>query len=192
MRLSKTARTFLISGILIVLIVSLFMAYLQQGQEQSRLSQELSAVQLLLSRQSASSSLQELSSQQRELESQLAQVELQVDTAKTNLSPVNIKSIEVTDTLFEVAEASAVEIIEIISVEIIEVSSEVVTGEDIREISFTTLVLKAEAGGDVPELLVFFSRLSERFPTSVDDSIDINVEEQSATFTLRIHTYEGD
>ncbi len=191
MRLSKTARAFLAGGILAVLLISLFMAYSQQGQEQDQLSQELSAVQLLLAKQSAQSSLQKLSSQQRELESQLAQVELQVDTAKTNLRQ-SIESIEVTDTLFEIAETSAVEIIEISSVDIVEVSSEVVTGEDIREIVFTTLLLKAKVGGDIPNLLVFFSELSERFPTSVDDLIDINVEEQSATFTLRIHTYEGD
>ena len=191
MKLSKKARTFLVGGILAILVISLLMAYSQQGQEQDQLSQELSAVQLLLSRQSAQSSLQKLSSQQRELESQLAQVESQVDIAKTNLSQP-IESIEVIDALFEVAETSAVEIIEISSVDIVEVSSEVVTGEDIREIVFTTLLLKAKVGGDVPELLDFFSELSERFPTGVDDSIDINVEEQSATFTLRIHTYEGD
>lgn len=191
MRLSKKARTFLAGGILAVLAISLFMAYSQQDQEQTQLSQELSAAQLLLSRQSAQSSLQNLSSQQRELESQLAQVESQIDTAKTNLRQ-SIESIEVTDTLFEIAETSAVEIIEISSVDIVEVSSEVVTGEDIREIGFTTLLLKAKVGGDVPELLDFFSELSERFPTSVDDSIDIDVEEQSATFTLSIHTYEDD
>jgi len=159
------------------------MAYFREGEEQSGLSLELDATQLLLSKQSAKLSTEEFSNQQQELESRLTRAESQISTAKTKLRQ-SIESSEVTDTLFEVAETSAVEIIEI--------SSAGVTSESLEEISLSVFALTVKVEGEVPNLIDFFFELSQQFPTGVSESIEINAEEQLATFILRIHTYEGD
>ncbi len=108
MKLSKKTWIILVIGILIIAFANLSMTYSRQGKEQSRLDQELSLVQLTL----ATYSPEELSSQQRELESQLAQAESELEDAKAHLRQ-SIESIEVTDTLFEVAQTWEVEIIDL-------------------------------------------------------------------------------
>ena len=50
-RLSKAARAILGGGVFLVLAAILLMGYFQQGEEQDRLSMELSAVQILLAKQ---------------------------------------------------------------------------------------------------------------------------------------------
>ena len=200
MRLSKTALTFLAIGILVVLSASLLMAYFQEGQEQDRLSQELSAVQLLLAKQWVKFSSEEFPSQQSELESRLALAESQINSAKVNLRQ-SLESIEITDAFFEIAEANEVKIVEIGEVEIVETSPPGWPEEDTDEISFSAMTLTAKIEGDVPNLVNFISELSERFPTSVYELTEIaipevaveeeEVEQPSATLKLYIHTYEG-
>ena len=200
-RLSKTARTFLAIGIFVIVAASLLMAYFQEGQEQSRLSQELSSVQILLAKQWEKFSSEELPSQQSELESQLALAESQLKIAKADLHQP-IESIEITDTFFEVAETTEVEIVEIGKVEIVEISPPGWPEEDLNEVSFSALSLTTKIEGDVLNLVDFISELSQQFPTSVYEMTEINVpevaeeeeelEQPSATFKLYIYTYEGD
>jgi len=191
MRLGKKARIILAGGIFVVLMASLFMVYYQQGQERSRLSQELSLVRLTLARFSP----EKLSAQQRVLESRLTRTELELATAKNKLHQ-SIKSIEVTDTLFEVADTH--------NVEIIGIDSPGVTSEELEGVSLSILSLTAMVEGDVSNLVDFIIELSEQFPTSVDASVEIlfptsaegtvetGVETPTASIELRIHTYEGD
>lgn len=191
MKLGKKAWIILAGGIFVVLMASLFMVYSQQGQEQSRLSQELSLVRLTLARFSP----EELSAQQRVLESRLAGAESVLDTAKNKLRQ-SIESIEVTDTLFEVADTH--------NVEIIGIDSPGVTGEELEGVSLSILSLTAVVEGDVSNLIDFIIELSQQFPTSVDGSVEIlfptsadgtvetGVETPTASIELRIHTYEGD
>jgi len=180
MKLSKTALIFLASGIFIVVVAIALMTYLEQDEERSRLSQELSAAQLLLSKQSAKLSPEEFSSQKKELESHLAQVELYLDTAKTELRQ-SIESDEVANTLLEVAQTCGVEIIEMYSG---------MTSDNLRGVSFATLSLTVTIKGDVSNQIDFLFELSQQLPTSVDSLIEINVEAQSATCTLRVYAYE--
>ena len=191
MKLGKKARIILAGGIFIVLMASLFMVYSQQGQERSRLSDELSLVQLALTRFSP----EKLSSQQKVLESRLTRTESELGTAKDKLRQ-SIESIEVTDTLFEVAETH--------SVEIIGIESPGVTSEELEGVSLSILPLTVVVEGDVSHLNDFILELGEKFPTSVDGSVEIlfppsaegmaetGVEETTASIELRIYTYEGD
>jgi len=191
MRLGKKAQIFLAGGIFVVLMASLFMVYSQHNQEQSRLSDELSLVQLAL----AGFSPEKLSAQQRVLESRLTRTELELGTAKTKLRQ-SILSIEVTDTLFDVADTH--------NVEIIGIDSPGVTDEELEGVSLSILSLTAMVEGDVSNLVNFIVELSEEFPTSVDASVEIlfptsvdeseetDVEKPIASIELRIHTYEGD
>ncbi len=194
MKLSKTTRIFLAIGIFVILVASLSMAYSQQSQEQSRLNQELSLAQLRLDKYSPD----KLPSQQRELESQLAQAEAQLKNAKASLSQ-SIESIEVTNTLFAVAEAC--------DVEIIEINSPGPTSKELEGVTCSVLSLTVKVEGDVPKLINFIHKLSWKFPTDVVESVEINVpevteeegetgeeelEKPSANLKLCIHTYEGD
>ncbi|MBA7704032.1 hypothetical protein ES703_112830 [subsurface metagenome] len=191
MRLGKRARIFLAGGIFVVLMASLFLVYAQHNQERNRLSDELSLVQLALTRFSP----EKLSAQQRVLESRLTRTELELATAKNRLRQ-SIESIEVTDTLFEVADTH--------NVEIIGIDSPGVTGEELEGVNLSILSLTAMVEGDVSNLVDFIIELSEEFPTSVDSSVEIlfptsvdeseetDVEKPIASIELRIHTYEGD
>ena len=191
MRLGKKAQIFLAGGIFVVLMASLFMIYYQHGQERSRLSDELSLVQLTLARFSP----EKLSAQQKVLESRLTRTELELATAKTRLRQ-SIESIEVTETLFDVADTH--------NVEIIGIDSPGVTSEELEGVSLSILSLTVVVEGDVSNLINFIIELSEEFPTSVDSSVEIlfptsvdgteetEVEKPIASIELRIHTYEGD
>ena len=191
MKLGKKAQIILAGGIFVVLMASLFVVYYQQGQERSRLSRELSLVQLTLARFSP----EKLSAQQRILESRLTRTELEFATAKNKLSQ-SIESIDVTDTLFKVADTH--------NVEIIGIDSPGVTSEELEGVSLSILSLTAMVEGDVSNLVDFIIELSEQFPTSVDASVEIifptsvdeleetDVEKPIASIELRIHTYEGD
>ncbi len=191
MKLGKKAQIILAGGIFVVLMASLFMVYYQHGQEQNRLSDELSLVQLALT----GFSPEKLSAQQRVLESRLTRTELELATAKNKLRQP-IESIDITDTLFEVADTH--------NVEIIGIDSPGVTSEELEGVSLSILSLTAMVEGDVSNLIDFIIELSEQFPTSVDASVEIlfptsadesvetGVETPTASIELRIHTYEGD
>lgn len=197
MKLGKTVLIFLASGIFVVLVAGLFMAYSQQSQEQSQLHQELYLARLTIAKYSPG----KLSLQQRELESQLTHTESQLRAVKANLRQ-SIESIEVTDTLFEVAETSEVEIIEI--------GSPGLTSKELEGITHSVLSLRAKVEGDVPNLIDFILELSRKFPSSMVESVEIDVPEvteeeaetggeeieepakPSAVLKLSIYTYEGD
>lgn len=191
MKLGKKAQIILAGGIFVVLMASLFMVYYQHNQEQSRLSDELSLVQLTLARFSP----EKLSAQQRILESRLTRTELELATAKTKLRQ-SIESIDITETLFDVADTH--------NVEIIGIDSPGVTSEELEGFSLSILSLTVVVEGNVSNLIDFIIELSEQFPTSVDSAVEIlfptsvdeseetEVETPTASIELRIHTYEGD
>ena len=211
LKLSKTAWTILVGGTIIILAAILLISYFQQGQEQDRLSMELSSIQILLAKQSDRSSAEELPAKQSELESQLAQAESQLNIAKANLRQP-IESIDITDTLFEIAETSEVEIVEISDVAIIETSPPGLTSEELeelgeepeelKELSFFALSFLVTAEGDVANLVDFVFELNQQFPTGVIESVKIEVPavieeeeeitEPSVQINLSIFTYEGD
>ena len=188
MKLSKKAQIVLGVGIFIVLVGSLGMLYSQQGQEQSRLNQELDVAQLRLDKHP----LDEFSFQIRELEWRLAQAESRISAAKDGLRQ-SVDSIEATETLLQVVEAQ--------DVGIIEINSSDLSSEDLEGSAYSVLVLKVVVEGDVPELVHFISVLSSKFPTGVLESVEITdpavtegeagSTEPSASLSLRIYSYEG-
>jgi len=188
MKLSKKAQIALGVGIFVVLAGSLLMTYLQQGQEQSQLNQELDVAQLRLDKHP----LDEFSFQIRELEWRLAQAESQMSATKDSLRR-SVDSIEATETLLQVIEAQGVEIIEI--------SSPGLSSEDLEGSAYSVLALTVVVEGDLPDLVHFISVLSSKFPTGVLESIDIidpavaegeaGSTEPSASLSLHIYSYEG-
>jgi len=183
MKLGKRARIFLGVGIFVILMASLIMAYLEQDREQDRLSQELSATGLLFDKQEADFESEKFSLRVGILESRLTRFDSELDTVKAQLHR-SIESTKATETCFDVAE--------IAEVEIIKCSSQNSTTVDLEGVNLSILSLTVVAEGDVSDLIDFILELSGQFPTGVQESVEIDVEQQTATVTISIHTYEGD
>ena len=195
MKISKTALIFLGVGIFVILVGILGMTYSQQSQEQSRLNQELALAQMRFKAYAS----EQLSSQQEELESRLTRLESRLKNAKSSLYQ-SIQSIEITDTLYEVAEACGVEIVE--------VSSPGLADKELEGITYSFLTLAVKVEGEVFNLIDFIDAWTKEYPTGVVESAEINVpqlteeeeeeeteeelEKPSADLKLLIYTYEGD
>ena len=189
LKLSKIVWIVLAIGIFVILVAGLMLAHSQQGQEQIRINQELSLIQLTLPKYSP----EELSSQQKELENRLAQTELEIKDAKASLRQ-SIESIEATDTIFAAARTSNVEVLLVRSLG-------TPTTKVLEGLTLTFLSLTAKVEGDVPNLIKFVVELNVKFPSGAIESVEIIVPEAvegeeelrpSADIKLFIHTYEGD
>lgn len=198
MKFSKTSRLFLAIGIFAILLASLGVAYLQQVNQQDRLSEELSSAQLRLEKYSP----EQLSSQQKQVESQLAKAQLRLKLAKANLFQ-SIESIEASETLFEIAQAC--------DVEITAISSSALATEEIEGATYSGFPLTVQIEGDVSDLIDFILLWSGEYRTGVVQSEEITipetndegegesgeeteeeVEEPSANLRLFIYSYRGD
>ncbi|UCD53827.1 MAG: hypothetical protein JSU76_02655 [Dehalococcoidia bacterium] len=186
-KLSRKAGILLGVGILVVFGASLGMLHSQETEEQSWLSQELDVIQLRLKKHSPD----EFSFQQRELEWRLAQTEVQVNAAKDRLRQ-SVDSIEVTETLFEVAADNGVEMVEI--------SSPGLSSEDLDSGVYSILLLAVVVEGNVSSLVDFILEVGRKFPTSVIETAEITVpavvggesRQPSATVSLRIYSYQDE
>jgi len=184
MKLGKTSWIILTAGILIVAFASLGAARYQQLHQQNQLEDELSVAELRLDK----SSLKQLYTQQDELEKQLGETAIQLKIAKDNLTQ-SIESIDVTDSLFEIAEACGVEIIEI-------GSSGVASGE-LKGIDCFATRLAIRVEGNVPNLIGFITKLNNDFISGLVESAEISISGMidegngsSANIRLVVYTYQ--
>lgn len=186
MKLSKTAWLSLGIGIFTIAFASLGMAYSGQARGQSGLRHELNLAQLRLDNYQS----QQLSLQKKEAEIRLVQAESRLKAVKTALSP-STEGIEVSDTLFAIAEAC--------DVEITEIGSSALASEKLEEVTCSVLPLTVQIEGDVPNLVDFVLKLPEEFPTGMVKSVEIIVPEEGedrenpwANLRLFIYAYRGD
>lgn len=186
MKLSKKSWLILIVGIAIAIFAGLWLARGQQVDEQEQLREELSIVAMRLEN---SQNNEEISAQQAQLERQLSQTISQLETAKAALSQ-SAGSIRVSGTLFDIAEATGVEITEI--------SSSGLSSDSLEGINFLALPLTITVEGDVADIISFVGSLNHDFTTGIVKSVEISIPETtseetvSANIQLRIYTYQGD
>jgi hypothetical protein len=180
MKISKPARIFLTSGILVILVASLAVAYFNQTAEQHRLNDELALAQVRLNEYPAQ--LQQISSQRQELESRLAEAESQLQAAEVSLDQ-STESIAARDTLLVIARGC--------NVEVTEFSSERPGSETLEGVPFSALHLTVTVAGDVLSLIDFVYYWTEEYPTGMVESVEIGEEISSATIELLIYSYEG-
>ena len=164
MKLSKTSWIILTIGVLVVAFGTLGIARAQQVQEQEQLNEELSVAEMRLSKVQ----LKELRSQKSELEVQLDQTASQLEAAKDSLRQ-SIESIEVTDSVFEIAEACGVEIID--------VSSSELDNDNLEGIDCSIIRLTMSVEGDVPNLISFVTKLNNDFITGIVRSVQMDTQE---------------
>ncbi|HEX76734.1 MAG TPA: hypothetical protein G4O12_09190 [Dehalococcoidia bacterium] len=183
MKLSRKAQISLGIGIFVILMGSLIVAYLQQGEEQDQLSQELSSAQLLFDKQEADFASENIPLRVRVLESQLNIAESNLEAVKAQLR-WSIDSTKITETCFAVAEDT--------DVEIVVVGSQDSDNVDMEGVDLSVLLFTATAEGNISKLIDFISELSAHLPTGVLESVAIDVEKPSATVEMSIYSYEGD
>lgn len=191
LKLGKTSRLILITGVLGILCASLGVVYSQQGQEQRRLNQELSLAQQWLTQYSSAL----LSSQQKDLERQLAEAESRLQTARDSLSR-SVESIEASDTLLRIAEGC--------DVEIIGIGSSAWMTQKLAGLSCSVLPLTVQVEGDVPGLIEFVYNWTKECSTGVVQSVEITASGTSdneteenggkavANVSMLIYSYRGD
>jgi len=185
LKLSKKFWIILTVIILIITFAGLGVARSQQVNEQKRLIDEFSLVELRLN----GLRFEQLSSQQKELEEQLSQTISQFETASAT-SPQPIRSVAINDTLLDIAKTSGVEIIEISS-------SGPVSGE-LEGITCRVLTVTARVEGDAPNLISFTINLIDDLTNGVVKSVEINIPKATknvkptANIKLAIYSYQGD
>lgn len=185
MKLSKKSWLILIVGIAIAIFAGLWLARGQQVDEQEQLHEELSIVAMRLNGLQG----EEISSQQGELEKQLSQAISQLETAKAVLSQ-STGSIAVSGTLFDIAEATGVEITEI--------SSSGLSSDSLEGITCSVLPLSVTVEGDVTDIISFVGSLNYDFTTGIVKSVEISIPETtseetvSANIQLQVYTFQGD
>jgi hypothetical protein len=183
LKLSKKSGLILIVGIAIAIFAGLWLARGQQVDEQ--LHEELSIVAMRLNGLQG----EEISSQQGELEKQLSQTISQLETAKAVLSQ-STESIDVSGALFDIAEATGVEITEI--------SSSGLSSDSLEGITCSVLPLTITVEGDVADIISFVGSLNHDFTTGIVKSVEISIPETtseetvSANIQLHIYTFQGD
>lgn len=188
MKLSKKKWLFLGIGIFVILGAGLGMLWTQRVQEQRQLKQELSLAQLRLKK---SEDVRQPSPQQVALQDRLTQLGSQLTVTKSSLSQL-IETIEVNETLFDIAETSGVEITQI--------NSAVLTDIKLDKIPCSALRSNLQIEGDTGNILDFIYKWTEKFPTGVVVSVQITDQSEgaeptistSANIELLIYSYSGD
>ena len=198
MKISKPTWIFLASGILVILVATLGMAYFNQYAQKSRLNEDIPKAQLRLKEYPAQ--LQQLSSEEKRLESKLAKAESELVAAEANLDQ-STESIEARDAVLMIAQDC--------NVEVTEFSSQRPTSEILEGVPLSTLQLTVTVEGELLNLIYFIYQWIEEYPTGIVEIVEITVPESpykeveveeeggtgneiaSATIDLLIYSYEG-
>jgi hypothetical protein len=185
LKLSKKSGFILVAGIAIAIFAGLWLARDQQVQEQEQLREELSIATMRLQN---SEDNEVLYSQLGELEEQLSQTISQLETAKAPLSHSG-GSIDVSGNLFDIAEAT--------SVEITEISLSQQQSDSLEGLNCSVRQLSVTVEGDVPDIISFVGSLNSDFKTGLVRLVDISIPETTceeavtANIQLDIYTYQG-
>ena len=164
MKLSKTSWIIITVGIIIIAFGGLGIARHQQVLEQTQLRDELSVTATRLQK----IQIKPLQSQHSELQEQFDQTLLQLETAKDELRQP-IESIDVTDAIFEIAEAC--------DMEITRFSSSALSDDKLDGISYSVIKLTIAVDGDVPNFISFVTKLNNDFGTGIANSVQMGIED---------------
>lgn len=162
-KLSKTSLVILIIGVIVVAFGILGVTRANQVKQQQRLDEELAMAEMLLSK----IQLDGLRSQKDELEGRLEQAAPELETVSDDLNQP-IDSITVVDSLFAVAGASGVEIVDLRS-------SQLGSGK-LEGIDCSTIQLNMQVQGSVPDLIGFVIRLNNDFVTGVVELVQMDTQ----------------
>jgi hypothetical protein len=162
MKLGKTSLLIIVLGIFIIAFGSLGFTRSKQVEERSQLEDEISVAEKRLD----NLQLRGLYTQQEELEAQLDNALSQLDVAKDALRET-IESTEVIDSIFQIADAS--------DVKIIEIGSSDISSDKLEGITCSVVRLNIRAEGEVSNLISYVTNLNTGFPTGLVTSAELNI-----------------
>lgn len=160
-KLSKTGWLIILIGLLAIAFSALGMTYSQQNREQTRLNQELALAQLLMKKTSSN-----YAEEKRSLEDSTVKTRAELGTLKATLSPGN-ESIEAVDTLFQIADACQVTMVDI--------ASAPPAPENVSGMPFSALSLAVRIRGRSADILQFISNWTEKNITGIVKSVAITL-----------------
>ena len=184
MKLSKTSWLIIIIGVFVILLVGLGIVRSQQVHQQNELNEQLALAQSKIQ----VIQLEPLSHRQGELEQQFSETDSQSESAKAILSQP-IRSITISDLLFNIAEAN--------NVNVTEINSSGLASEELAGVTCTVLPFTARVEGELTDLVSYITRLNSDLATGFVKSVEINVPEAnskdkpSANIQLVIYAYQG-
>jgi len=185
LKLSKVSWLILSTGVFLLILLGLGVTHSQQSEEQTRLTDELTTIEMRLNNVKVS----QLQQQHEELQAQVQDSENQLNTVKNRLQQL-IDSVDVTDKFFVIADNCDVEIITI---------STTAISEDmlLDTIDCISISVTASVTGTVDNLINFILSLNSGFATGYVMSSQISIPEESSDNTstaginMIIYSYEG-
>ena len=183
MKLSKMSWLMIAVGVFAILLVGLGVVRSQQVSQQNESNEQLALAQSKVQ----GINLAQLSYRQEELERELSKTDSQSESAKTVLSQ-QIGSIAISDILFNIAEAS--------DVNIIEINSSGVGSEELAGVTCSVLPLTAKVEGELAALVSYITTLNSNLPTGIVKSVEISIagttsNKASANIHLVVYAYRG-
>ncbi|MFC2123001.1 hypothetical protein ACFLRP_04890 [Bacteroidota bacterium] len=164
MKLTKTSLIVFTSGILVIALAGLGMAYSRQSSDQSQLNQELAQAQLILDKAASD----ELLTQKDELDKRLTEGQSQIQILKIRLSP-ELQSIESSDDLFITAEKC--------DVEIMSIRSTPPESKKLNGLDYSALEFRVRLEGEVADIIRFIHMWTEEHPTGLVQTVRIVIPE---------------
>jgi cell division protein FtsB len=184
LKLSKTSWLIIIIGVFVIVLIGLGIVRSQQVHQQNELNEQLaltrSKIQVI--------QLEQLSLRQGDLERQLSETDSQSESAKKILSQP-VRSVTISDFLFDTAEAN--------SVNITEINSSGLASEELAGVTCSVLPFTAKVEGELTNLVSYITKLNNDLATGFVKSVEISVPETSSTkkpsanIQLIIYTYQG-
>jgi uncharacterized membrane protein (DUF441 family) len=160
-KLSKASWIALVAGILIITVATLGWNYLQQNKQKQQLEDSLLAAQGKLS----AITLDDLEEQKAQLTRQVQALNTEMESIKQGLVSEE-DSIDITDAVLLMASECKVKVISL--------SSPGPGLKDLAGLPCETMVLNIEVTGEIKDITEFVYSLSERFPTSIVESVSIS------------------
>jgi Tfp pilus assembly protein PilO len=183
LKISKKVLRYIGIGIYVIaLLVSGYLLFGKFG-EQSKVDEELTLAEANLER----TDTDRLSGQISDLEDQLTQITSQTDTMK-NMMSQEIANVAASTIVFEIADATYVEVIDLNSLSAF--------SEVLEDIPCNVVPLEAKIEGNVEDLVSFVTRLNTTLTTGVIKSVKLDIPESStgqqpmATISLLIYNYQ--
>jgi len=184
LKLTKTSWLIITIGLFVIVLAGLGAVRSQQVHQLDQLKDELALAQLKLK----GFQFEKLTFRQKELEQQLSETASQSEAAKTTLSQP-VKSITISDTLFDIAETN--------SVNVTEIKSSGLAESNLEGVPCSALSLNAQVEGEMDNLISFITMLNNDFAAGAVKSVDINIPDRTgekkptANFQMVIYTYQG-
>jgi hypothetical protein len=186
MKFSKTSLMILGTGILVIILVSLYFNYTQKVSQRDVLFNSINIAQQALSKLSAERSA--LDPQLAQLEEKLSQTSATLTRAKQGY-PASIEAIEYGTELVQLADDA--------SLTITSLNNVAATSKDEGNITYNVTTFSLVVKGKVSDLLDFIHTIAQSrdFGSALIENIemsDMNGEEPSLSFTIIIYSYQGD